>query len=302
MPHYVHGTMKAFCIIWLYLTLVLSLGALAAYPLWQALNEIWMFEFERVAARAILLSWLATAVILFRVLTVNNKTSLGYALPARRFVHQLLVGYVLGLGMLLVSLILVILGVREAKAEWLTLLPVACEALIYGAVAGFIIGFIEETFFRGACFTALRRSSGVLGGATLCSLIFAAVHFLPVRDVIDGPIHWYSGFNVLLEGVQQLIHLGVIFDSFIALFIAGIFLCLVRHRTGNIAQTIGIHAGWVTTVRITRKTTRLNETSDWAWLVGNYDQVIGYLSASLLALLCLWLYRSARHINISSPC
>jgi membrane protease YdiL (CAAX protease family) len=71
----------------------------------------------------------------------------------------------------------------------------------------------EEFFFRGFCFTALRRWIGVAGGAIATGVIFGAIHAGSADAVF-------------------LVPLGVF----------GALLCLLYHRTGSLIPSIVLHA------------------------------------------------------------
>ena len=71
----------------------------------------------------------------------------------------------------------------------------------------------EELFFRGFCFTALRRWIGVAGGAIATGVIFGAIHAGSADAVF-------------------LVPLGVF----------GALLCLLYHRTGSLIPCIVLHA------------------------------------------------------------
>jgi membrane protease YdiL (CAAX protease family) len=71
----------------------------------------------------------------------------------------------------------------------------------------------EELFFRGFCFTALRRWIGVAGGAIATGVIFGAIHAGSADAVF-------------------LVPLGVF----------GALLCLLYYRTGSLIPSIVLHA------------------------------------------------------------
>ena len=81
----------------------------------------------------------------------------------------------------------------------------------------FLVGFSEETMFRGYLQTTLTRGMGFWPGATLMSLLFAAAH-----------IH-NKGENIL--GIAQV-------------FTAGMVLCLMLRVTGSLWMSIGFHTTW----------------------------------------------------------
>jgi uncharacterized protein len=71
----------------------------------------------------------------------------------------------------------------------------------------------EELFFRGFCFTALRRWLGVAGGAVATGVIFGLIHAGSTDAVFLPP-----------------------------LALLGFLLCLVYHRTGSLLPCMALHA------------------------------------------------------------
>jgi uncharacterized protein len=71
----------------------------------------------------------------------------------------------------------------------------------------------EEIFFRAFCFTALRRTLGMLPGAVLTGIIFGAIH---------------------LGGTE--------IEFIVPLMVFGFFLCLLYVKTGSLLPCIVLHA------------------------------------------------------------
>jgi uncharacterized protein len=71
----------------------------------------------------------------------------------------------------------------------------------------------EELFFRGFCFTALRRWIGVAGGAIATGAIFGLIHAGSADAVFLVPLAFF-----------------------------GVVLCLLYHRTGSLLPCIVLHA------------------------------------------------------------
>ncbi len=81
---------------------------------------------------------------------------------------------------------------------------------------------------------------------------------------------------------------------------AGFFLALIRHRTGRIAECIGIHAGWVMVIQIFRKLTYPNTENSWTFVVGSFDGVIGLLAGVwFTALGIAYFFRYVRRVPAS---
>jgi membrane protease YdiL (CAAX protease family) len=83
-------------------------------------------------------------------------------------------------------------------------------------------------------------------------------------------------------------------DSFVALLMVGVFLALVRERTGHIGWGIGLHAGWIFVIQTSRRVTEDHPDSSLAFLTGDYDGVIGWLAAAWISLLAALYWRWTR--------
>jgi membrane protease YdiL (CAAX protease family) len=83
-------------------------------------------------------------------------------------------------------------------------------------------------------------------------------------------------------------------DSMAALFVAGLFLALVRERTGHIGGCVGLHAGWVLVIQVTRQVTDGDPDSELSFLVGVYDGTIGWLATAWIGALATlyWIWSS----------
>lgn len=74
----------------------------------------------------------------------------------------------------------------------------------------------------------------------------------------------------------------------------GIFWGLVRIRaSANLGLCIGCHAAWVWQIKVSKSLCSTDLNSEYGFLVGHYDGVIGWLVAGWLScfLLAYWGYR-----------
>jgi membrane protease YdiL (CAAX protease family) len=94
---------------------------------------------------------------------------------------------------------------------------------------------------------------------------------------------------MIYSGLARVGDLAPIHDSFVTLFVVGIFLSMVRERTGNILWVIGIHAGWVMIIKATKYLTDVTsiEGNTSAW-IGTYDSLTGWMATLWLAAISLW--------------
>jgi CAAX protease family protein len=285
--------MRSTALFFLFLLACLLLAAALTPAL---LHTGWLdFEPHRVIGRLAQLFIILGLWPFLRLLGLDRRDALGYGVPRLEFLRGLLGGWLAGVAILVV-LVLALLAFEVRVPD----LPVATRHtdLAYrtaqALVAGLVVGVIEETFFRGALFSAIRQK-GAAGSAILwSSLLYAALHFLkpgalPAGQVLD----WPAAGRMVLEVFTDAADWRNL-DSFVALLLVGVFLGLVREHTGHIGWCIGLHAGWVFVIQVARHLTDGNPASPYAFLTGRYDGVIGWLAAGWLAALSTGYWGFAR--------
>ncbi|MCI0400186.1 MAG: CPBP family intramembrane metalloprotease [Gammaproteobacteria bacterium] len=294
--------MKALGYFFCYVAVTIVIGALLSYALFLVIHDsplapsvLSQVPFHKVVPRAFMLVALLGLWPLLKSLGLTTRRDLGFDLPSRALLVAIGHGMIVGI-MILASLaiVLVILGVRELDATG-DLFPFNLVGVVIKALAaGILIALIEETVFRGAFYSVASKAFKVTGTIVFTALLYAAVHFIRSGTEIPfGDVSWQSGFTVLAYSLQTFWSLAFL-DSFLALFSAGIFLGLVRFSTGHIGQCIGIHAGWVLSIKVTKYLTAKNDASDLDFLVGYYDGIIGYLAVAWLIIACLLYYLFSR--------
>lgn len=203
----------------------------------------------------------------------------------------------LGTGFLLGVLILAVLTAgllwleirvpdwQNLARPWPLLLLSAGKALLTGTV----VAVIEEPLFRGVLLGALRQNSGVVPAVVFSAVYYALPHFLHAELKIPAEqIHWDSGLRLAGSALRHLAHWHHA-DSFLALWTAGVFLAVLRLNT-NLFCCIGVHAGLVFVLRLSRSLTNLDPHGPRAHWVGGYDGMIGWFAAAWLGLVTLaWL-------------
>ena len=163
--------------------------------------------------------------------------------------------------------------------------------LIGGLVAGLAVGLIEETFFRGLLHTGMRRSLGFWSTATLTALLYAALHFMKPEALGDTHFDSTAAFGSITAGFGRIADFAPISDSFITLVIVGIFLSMVRERTGNILWAIAIHAGWVMIIKLAKYLTNTSYVDGQAsFWVGEYDHITGWMATLWLGLIAMFFW------------
>ncbi len=272
--------MRSFAIFLGLIALALAGIVVLGYPAWLLVAPLLDNpKFSRIASRVAMLVLLVGFILVARRLGVADRQSLGYGLPAGKFLRETATALVLGaLLMLPVLATMILFDMRELKpgvspgiADWIRL-------LLAGTASGLVVALIEETFLRGAMQTAITRESGTVTAVVLTSIVYAATHFVAGKyRVAPEDVHFGSGLDMLGAVTRNFAApLGII-DSFLCLFAVGVLLGMVRALTGNIAACIGLHAGWVAVIFAVRETSAPNPESSAAWLMGEYDGFIGWM-------------------------
>jgi len=129
-------------------------------------------------------------------------------------------GYTAGIGLSQVPLFILPLAIALLSLGQGIQVTAPITILSFAALT-LVIGFAEETYFRGLILTTLLPT-GTIRAVILSSFLFAAPHLL---NIIGGA--WDPSFTIV--------------DS-IAAFGLGMTFAAIRLRTGSIWPLVGIHA------------------------------------------------------------
>jgi uncharacterized protein len=284
--------MRAFAAFLGLLLVAFAAVALLAYPAWTLLYPHFGFPFHRVAERVGMAALAVGFVLLARRLKLADRASLGYGLPRRAFVRELGVGLVLGLAsMLAVVALMAALGLTGVRADAPAGAAAVARLIGLRLLSALAVGFIEETFLRGAMHSAIARESGTRAAVLLTALLYAATHFFAKYHIAPGAVDAGSGLALLAGSLQLLGHPAAIADAFLALFAVGVLLGLVRAASGNIAACIGLHAGWVWVMLVAHELTAPLPGARWAFLLSRFDGFVGWLVLGWTVLLAVPLWR-----------
>jgi membrane protease YdiL (CAAX protease family) len=287
--------MRETALFFLYLLTCLVLSAVLSWPLIQT---GWIdHDPQRVMGRLAQVFILVGLWPLLKAMAVADRESLGFAATRKGFARALGIGWLAGVAMLVtLALALVALEVRVPGPQPLSGLAAKAGAALIGGV---LVALLEEVFFRGALYSAVARRSGAGAAILWSALLYALLHFMKPRALPDGVVYdWTANWAIFLSTFTSPWQWRNL-DSFVALVLAGVLLAVVRRQTGHIGWCIGLHAGWIFVIQVTRKLTDGNDGADLAWLAGDYDGVIGWLAAGWMGALTLVLIRRARPHNAS---
>jgi uncharacterized protein len=71
-------------------------------------------------------------------------------------------------------------------------------------------------------------------------------------------------------------------------------LALIRHRWGDIAGCLGLHAGFVAIVTMVRRTSTADSASNWSFLVSPFDGFLGLWVALIAVVACIFVWKFRR--------
>jgi len=284
--------MRAFA--WFLLLFAVALGVVAVltYPAWLLLHPHFDFPFHRIGERIGMLALLVGFLLVARHLRLADRGSLGYGTPRPLFVRELLIGLALGVAtMLTVVAGMSALGLLDWSRAAAMGTAALAQVLITRLLSGLAVAFIEETFVRGAMYTAIARESGARTAVVLTSLLYAATHFFGKVRIAPEDVTAWSGVALLGQSLEAFAHFAGIVDAFLALSAVGVVLALVRQATGNIAGCLGLHAGWVWVMLVAHELSAPRRAAPLGFLLSRFDGFVGWLVLAWTVALAVPLWR-----------
>lgn len=293
--------MRAFTLfLGLMLAALVAIGVFS-YPAWLLLHPHFDFPFHRIGERIGMLALLIGFILVARRARLADRRSLGYGLPRAPFLRELFGA--LAIGVLTMSLVVAImtgLGLLDwSDAAGMTSGHLS-RLLLSRLLSGLAVGLIEETFLRGAMYTAIARESGARVAIILTALVYSATHFLASYHIPADEVNSSSGLTLLAGTLHLFAHPLGIADAFLCLFAVGVVLACIRAVTGNIAACIGLHAGWVWVMLVAHELTRPVRGPPLGFLLSSFDGFVGWLVLGWTVLLGFALHRFYAHRMLQS--
>jgi uncharacterized protein len=156
---------------------------------------------------------------------------------------------------------------------------------------------LEEWLFRGVLFALLMRSLSARATIIGLSFFFALVHFLkPYHgspEIVDGGAAG-AGFQLLGQIGERFIHLEDFIGVFMTLFVVGVVLAMARHFSGKLWMSIGLHAGWVFTLKMYLALTNNTGTANPVLYGSDIREGLVPLLFVCITGVAVWLYLKSR--------
>ena len=270
--------------------------AIFAYPLYQlahGLDPDW--SFNRIMSRSWQLAMLAAVGVVVWRLRLRGRADWGYGLPRGVFLRQFGLALALGVAtMLPMSAVMIGFELRPLRTDVDGARLV--HLLLAGLASGLAVALFEETLYRGIMFTAVRRESGLAPATLATATLYAATHFLAKSRIAADEVNWASGFMMLTGTLHWFADPLGMLDAFVSLVLIGVLLALVRHWTGAIAATMGLHMGWVWVLKVTIGVTQPPGDAPGAFLVSRFDGFTGWLIAGWTLVVLVVLVRNRERL------
>lgn len=245
-----------------------------------ACAELAQEPFRRFVHRSLLGVALVGMWPLIRVLGFRSWREVGWVKPSGQG-RNLLVGLGLGLGSLVgVAALGLVCSVRRLEPS------LAWEKLAGAAASAGVVAVLEETLFRGVVFGALRRAHNWVVAAGFSSVVYALVHCF-AKPPAPQEVTWLSGFTTLAHMLQGFVQVETLLPEVVVLTLAGLVLAVAFERTGTLYAPVGLHAGWILSIRLySSLTAPVPGTADWFWGVAGLTDgwATGLVLAGLLVI------------------
>lgn len=290
--------MRLFLLFLCSVLIVILICSLFAQPLYQLSGIARLTDFDNFGKRLAMLAVLITVIAILKFKGLLHYKNVGWSIDEATQNKSSLLFYGFGVGILMMLPITLLFHITDIRV--LSISGFAWDAFAVKflslLIAAFAVSLIEETFFRGILFDGFLKDKAPLSAILFSALFFSAIHFARIKgSELPSDASWYYGLIILADSIAAHWH-GDYSATALSLFLAGVLLGIVRLKTASVWACIGIHCGWILTLKVDKKLSYLNEQSDWHFLIGPYDSYNGWATAAWLAII-LVLYLAIANIR-----
>jgi len=253
------------------------------------------FKFHRIMSRCIMVGVILATIFYIRRLDKGSlKTlALGYGLKwqGKSSAVSITQGFLITFFILVALMIIeVFLGARIIKVN---IKSTFVLQIIEYIGAAFIIGFIEEFFFRGLLFNK-AKSVSLSFAFIVTNAFYALVHFFkPARIFIDDTPTVVDSFRLLGAFLAPFLDPISLLPGFIGLLIFGLVLTYAYWKTNSLYYSIGIHAGAVFFLKADGFLLNINHEAP-ILLYGDknvYTGILGWIFMACIGLCLMLIFR-----------
>lgn len=192
-------------------------------------------------------------------------------------------GFADGLGVAILSVIVLMallwcLGARHQRDA----VEIHAEGKLWGRLLGVVAGaafagVLEESLFRGLLLGALLRERRLLSAILIADLVYAAFHWF------DGRVPTAFGFDPLIgfRTAGECFGYGLAQPTalirLLGLLAVGGVLCVAFARSGSLHLGIGLHVGWVLSLKAMNLVFFSSVPGRLEWFYGSRGLIDGLL-------------------------
>ncbi len=244
--------------------------------------------FHRFVSRSFMVLGVIGLWPFWRSIWIRSRAAVDLGHQTENRWARLGLGFMIGFGSLLIGAGLITLfGARSLNTSHT--MPALLRHLANASLAAVLVSVLEEVFFRGAIFGALRKCFEWHFALLLSSALYAIVHFLE-RPPAPETVTWVSGLVSLAQMLRGFVDVSRLIPAFFSLLLAGWILGLAYHRTGSLYVSIGLHAGWIFWLKSYAFLTREQPGAN-VWIWGSGKLIDGWIALLLLAVVLAGLQR-----------
>ena len=251
--------------------------------------------------------FMISGIVLFfscrSLLKIDSLSQLGLS-PRTRAASDVAVGLCFALGsMFALGFIMSAAGVYEVFFR--LSLGESVELYLKAILTGLTVGFLEEIFFRGIIFRGLLEDWKPLPAFLTANLFYSALHFVkPGEQYFLSGVEPWAGFRHLFSTFAPFLEPAEIAPGMIGLLLIGIVLSYAFLRTGTLYLSIGLHAGWIISIKTVRVFGDYQRES-LGWLFGSTDPkivsgVVTWTGILLVGVAVHWITRNRTGLCVAN--
>lgn len=239
------------------------------------------YDFGRVMRRIMMAVAILLIFLMRKQLMIGSFVTIGIK-PVQGWWGQLQMGFLLGMGMFLLSVTLLwVSGVQTFQPNATPPTDMILRLLKLLLIAG-LVGCIEEILFRGFIFQSLLMDLQPASAICISSLFYSLLHFFKAKLLVSIGFQPFIGFIVIYQSFRDIVvNFSTILPSIIGLFLVGVVLSYACFRTRSLYLAIGLHAGWIFLIKA-NKLFFDHVGMNLKWLFGDSKMITGALGWSFL--------------------
>jgi len=218
-----------------------------------------------------------------------SKEIVGYLEPKMLFIQNICKGFGFSVILLLPLIIsFAVFDVRNISFNLIKIDNIFFYTLVMTIFVSFLISIIEESFFRGILIQTDTKKIKAIFVITFAAIVYSLFHFIKIPFIFEENIYWNTGLIELVNVFFNFFN-TIHYDAALTLIMFGLLLGVVRFNLKTISYGIGIHTGFVFTIKIFKQSSVVNSESNFDFLLSTYDHFLGNL-ASIWVAIILFIY------------